>query len=137
MAWHGGMVAYLHEGKQTLVFGTFRTGQFFFLPLRTVLTPTMQLHGPVPTGQKAILGNVSVYFGLGVGGDHVSLCLLGSLWVMLSAQVLLSVTKRGLGSLFVVLGGVWAVVLSLRPLSGNFCHFLAMQTPVLPDPHPS
>ena len=28
--WHGGMVAYLHEGKQTLVFGSFRTGQEVF-----------------------------------------------------------------------------------------------------------
>ena len=32
--WHGGMVAYLHEGKQTLVFESFRTGQevFFSFP---------------------------------------------------------------------------------------------------------
>ena len=39
MAWHGGVVAYLREGKQTLVFGSFRTGQDFpfFLPLRAVL----------------------------------------------------------------------------------------------------
>ena len=27
--WHGGMVAYLHEGKQTLVFWSFRTGRDF------------------------------------------------------------------------------------------------------------
>ena len=34
--WHGGMVAYLHEGKQTLVFGSFRTGHdFFYLPFGT------------------------------------------------------------------------------------------------------
>ena len=28
--WHGGMVAYLHEGRQTLVFGSFCMGQEFF-----------------------------------------------------------------------------------------------------------
>ena len=32
MAWHGGMVAYLHEGKQTLVFGSFCMGQEVFSP---------------------------------------------------------------------------------------------------------
>ena len=50
--WHGGMVAYLHEGKQTLVFESFRTGQeVFFSPLRTALLRGVKVPsiGPGPT----------------------------------------------------------------------------------------
>ena len=39
--WHGGMVAYLHEGKQTLVFGSFRMGQEVFFPVKDRSAPAL------------------------------------------------------------------------------------------------
>ena len=51
MAWHGCMVAYLHEGRQTLVFGSFRMGQDFFPPVKDRSAPALPLtlHGAPKT----------------------------------------------------------------------------------------